>query len=310
MKSDLTSQRDAQQDIPDDVLIALLVRRIEDRQKALNELQSAFADLERANRRLVRSERNKMRFLSLIRNEFNNPLLGMVMLLKALIQEKSDDPELKNLLEMLFYDALSVSFHMANVVSAANIESGQMEANISCFNLRDMLIDVQDALFHLTNSSNIQLAIQMSEQEIICQDLEKLQAIVRNVMSNAFRFSPKDSVVSFTCQHDPVNRKLHIIVRNPGKEITDMDAIFDPFYQEDLSYGREHHGLGLGLSVVKGYVSFMHGQVKMQRNGDFNELSIELPALSNKEETFEQLSLKEEPFTFDFEEQTSQNHAF
>jgi hypothetical protein len=54
----------------------------------------------------------------------------------------------------------------------------------------------------------------------------------------------------------------------------------------------------------------MHGQVKMQRNGDFNELSIELPALSNKEETFEQLSLKEEPFTFDFEEQTSQNHAF
>lgn len=295
-------------DIPDDVLIALLVRRIEDRQNALDDLQSAFTDLERANKRLVRSERNKTRFLSLIRNEFNNPLLGMVMLLKGLMQERSDDTELTGLLEILFYDALSVSFHMANVVSAANIESGQMEANISCFNLQEMLNDVQDALSHLITSGNVQLEIRLQDPEVICQDLEKLQAIMRNVISNAFRFSPKGSTVVLEGQI--VENMLQLTVRNLGKEISDMDAIFDPFYQEDLSYGREHHGLGLGLSVVKGYVSFMRGQVKMMRQGDYNELHINIPVLSNKEETFEQLSLKEEPFTFEFEEQSSPSQAF
>jgi two-component system phosphate regulon sensor histidine kinase PhoR len=308
MKREASNALTVTDDVPDEVLIALLVRRIEDRQNALDELQSAFSDLERANRRLVRSERNKTRFLSLIRNEFNNPLLGMVMLLKGLIQERGDDPELKSLLEILFYDALSVSFHMANVVSAANIESGQMEANISCFNLYDMLMDVQDSLSHLMSSGEIQLAPELDRDAMICQDLEKLQAVMRNIMSNAFRFSPKGSAVTLEARIS--DRQLQIIVRNLGKEISDMDAIFDPFYQEDLSYGREHHGLGLGLSVVKGYVSFMRGHVKMVRDGDYNELRIDVPVLSSKEETFEQLSLKEEPFNFDFEEQTSVNQAF
>jgi signal transduction histidine kinase len=97
---------------------------------------------------------------------------------------------------------------------------------------------------------------------------------------------------------------------NPGKEISDMEAIFDPFYQEDLSYSRENHGLGLGLSVVKGYVAFMRGQVKMVRHADLNELRIEIPVLSSKEETFEQLALNEEPFSFDFEEHISPTNAF
>jgi hypothetical protein len=48
----------------------------------------------------------------------------------------------------------------------------------------------------------------------------------------------------------------------------------------------------------------------MVRQGDYNELHIDVPVLSNKEETFEQLSLKEEPFTFEFEEQSSPNKAF
>ena len=308
MKLDSTNVLTVSDDIPDEVLIALLVQRIEERQNALGKLQSAFTDLERANRRLVRSERNKTRFLSLIRNEFNNPLLGMVMLLKGLIEEQSENEELKGLLEIIFYDALSISFHMANVVSAANIESGQMEANISCFNLHEMLSDVQDSLSHLINAERISVVIDIEMSETICQDLEKLQAVMRNVMSNAFRFSPKGATI--TLEGKQIDKMLHLIVRNNGKEIYDMDAIFDPFYQEDLSYGREHHGLGLGLSVVKGYVSFMRGQVKMLRNGDYNELHLDIPVLSSREETFEQLSLKEEPFTFDFEEHSSPTQAF
>lgn len=287
-------------EIPDEVLISLLVRRIEERQKAVDELKNAFSIMEKNNQRLLRSEQNKTRFLSLIRNEFNNPLLGITMLLKALIEERKNDTKLIPLLETLFHNTLSVSFHLNNIISASIIESGRIEENITYFSVETMLASIKESLFYLIADNEIVCDIHATNCTYIYQDLEKLQSIMINAMSNAFHFSPPSSVIYVSCQH--TESTITFEVSNSSKVIADMEAIFDPFYQEDLSYSREHHGLGLGLSIVKGYVSFMHGQVTMQRKDEMNVLTISVPIMKNNQTTFEQLLLQKNPSGFEFNE--------
>jgi signal transduction histidine kinase len=295
-------------DIPDEVLISLLVRRIEERQKAVDELKNSFSIMEKNNRRLLRSEQNKTRFLSLIRNEFNNPLLGMMMLLKALIEERENDHELKALLETLFHNTLSISFHLNNIMSASTIESGKIEENIVYFSVEKMLFDIKESLFYLITDNEVVCNIHAANCTYIYQDLEKLQIIMMNALSNALRFSPPNSAIHVNCQQSDTS--ITFEVSNPGKIIADMEAIFDPFYQEDLSYSREHHGLGLGLSVIKGYVSFMRGEISMQRKNEMNVLTISVPIMKDNQTTFEQLSLQQNPCSFEFDESSEASVAF
>jgi signal transduction histidine kinase len=225
--------------------------------------------------------------------------------LSALTTANLYDDDLQTLFEMMVNEVLSIEFHIDNISMASRIDSGTLTSQVTQFALGALLAPLEQGLCHLFDRQIVNCEWQIDETLHIYQDQEKLLLILRNALSNALRFTPENGQVFLTLQALD-DTHIEIVVRNQGEDIVDKEVIFDAFYQVDLSYGRAQHGLGLGLAVVKGLVSFMNGEVEMTREGNFNQLYIILPILNSQEETFERFSIdQKEGFVFEDEEWSS-----
>jgi CheY-like chemotaxis protein len=92
-------------------------------------------------------------------------------------------------------------------------------------------------------------------------DRDKLEKLVYNLLSNAFKFSDDTSVI--TCGVNYKFHALNIEVSDSGKGIPkeELLLIFDRFYQIENSYVRDGEGSGIGLSIVKAFVDLMDGTI-------------------------------------------------
>lgn len=239
--------------------------------------EDCFNELTQLNKKLVEAERSRNRFLSLIRNEFDNPLVGMVSLLRQLdTSMKQYKSEEYDALHLVYMDALKLNFQLSNIISVASVETGVLEKNSCLFNILSMLNDIDDALAHLFEAKNLKVAKKVLCPEEIYNDRDKIYAILINLLSNAYAYCTPNTEVTIEIFED--SGKLFFSVKNRGESIKNPQAIFDAFYQQKQGYNRSHQGLGVGLSVVGAFVDFLGGEVFVSRDGDYNVFVVQIPA--------------------------------
>ncbi|MDO8261312.1 MAG: hypothetical protein Q7T50_07545, partial [Candidatus Magasanikbacteria bacterium] len=124
----------------------------------IDDLKSVFQTLETMNKKLIESEKSKSHFLALIRNEFHNPLIGMGSLLKHLYSSlKSKNSEDFELFHLVYMDMLKLNFQLLNIVAAAEVETAILEKNITLFDIKAMLEDIDASLLFLLHSRAIKV---------------------------------------------------------------------------------------------------------------------------------------------------------
>lgn len=117
-------------------------------------------------------------------------------------------------------------------------------------------------------------------------DRDKLEKVVYNLLSNAFKFTADDGTVIIDADHSHEN--LTIAIRDTGKGIPDqkLDYIFDRFYQVDDSYTRDQEGSGIGLALTKELINLMGGQIQVTSEvGQGSEFTVTLPLQEIKTST-------------------------
>jgi signal transduction histidine kinase len=92
-------------------------------------------------------------------------------------------------------------------------------------------------------------------------DPDKLEKIISNLLSNAFKFTPSGGSITITLSSDQDHAKVEISDSGMGIPPEKVDRIFDRFYQVDDSNLREFEGSGIGLSLVKELVELHHGTI-------------------------------------------------
>ena len=124
-------------------------------------------------------------------------------------------------------------------------------------------------------------------------DRDKLEKIVFNLLSNAFKFSDDGSVISFDASY--VDQHLRIQVADTGKGIPEKELpfIFDRFYQVDSSSIKEYEGSGIGLSLSRDLIELMDGTITASSElgkGSFFTLQVPLQEIqTGKEEEYHKL---------------------
>jgi len=247
------------------------------------EVQELFETLEDMNMKLIESEKARTRFLSLIRNEFDNPLVGMVSLmgqLHATLKEKGGEDF--ELLHLAYMDALKLNYQLSNIVSAATVETGVLEKNLSLFSIVSMLDDIDSALTYIFENKKNTVLKHLLCPDTIYNDRDKIYTIIINLLANAYEYSEPNTEVSVEIFED--DQKLFIIVRNIGLEIKDKKAIFDAFYQQGQGFNRTHQGLGIGLSITKVFIEFLGGEILITRDDNTNVFIASLPIYENGDE--------------------------
>lgn len=252
-----------------DDLIYLPIRKIELRTKLRVLLRSRCSSLElqaaqlKLKETLIKEQdlnQLKSRFVSMVSHEFRNPL-NSISGIAQIFEMYGDNlpPEKKaELLQQLQRNVSKMTNLLDNVLVIGRKDMGKLEFNPAPLNLeifcRNLIAEVQTVFDH---KQTVNFAYQ-GEQEFNL-DSKLLHPVLTNLLSNACKYSPKDSVIDFEvfCQTEEI--VFAIRDRGIGIPAADIPNLFNSFYRASNSQGFQ--GTGLGLAIAKEYIELHQGAI-------------------------------------------------
>ena len=237
------------------------------------ENEELVRNLSEVNEKLHDSERLKGHFISNITNEIVNPFTSVLALTENIKQLKEGDiSKAHHMAELIFEEAFHLDFQFKNIFAAALIEAGGEEIKCSVIDLNELNNQVSQYFKPLLNKKRIQLLVCFSNESdteattLFTSDREKLDLILKNLISNSIKYSSEDSIVEL--KYFLSAGELHLEVSDRGKGINSEDRkiIFDRFKQLDEKINSINTGHGLGLSIVQAYAEMLGGKVRLNDN--------------------------------------------
>lgn len=250
----------------DSELIDEVRNRLAQARLAVEEYEEANRTLITMNERLRQSEALKSNFLSNIRNEINNPLNSIMGLASEIIWGLDDDHPLASVAEVIREEAQNLNFQLTNIMTAADLESGDYAANLSQVNVTSLMEGVIDTFLpHIARKKlKIKWAGKTKDPIMFVSDAEKVAILFANLLDNAIKFSNDGKEILIDASsHD---EKLSMSIRDSGIGIKEEDQkrIFDRFFQLDSGSTRAHRGHGIGLSIVGALVDLLNGSLQLE----------------------------------------------
>jgi signal transduction histidine kinase len=233
------------------------------------------------NEKLMHSEQIKSRFISIMRNEINNPLGAILGLAGEITRPTLPVERCRQLAGMIKAEASQLDFQIRNVFCAAELEAGEASPSITQVDIGSILRDAMDSLSSLADSKPVTIRIigpPDPDPMLFPTDGGRLQLMVVNLLANAIEFShpQREIEVRSLIQDD----SLRISVKDYGIGILEQDkaVIFERFRQLDDGVARQHRGQGLGLAVVRTLVEFLDGWISVESEpGSGSCFTISLP---------------------------------
>lgn len=272
--------------ISDEELLAELKLRFEQNNKALSDLTVVNRKLLDLNHRLQDSETLKSNFLSNIRNEINNPLNAIMGMADQITQATADDA-IRQFADTIAFEAQCLDFQLKNIFMAAELEAGDLIPEPARVDVCNLLASVVESHTQAATSKNIRIihTCAVTELKTFCTDAAKLHLIISNLLANAIEFSHNGDTVTFNTAMQDDCLQLQVIDTGIGIAAQDFQRIFDRLVQLDTGTQRQHHGHGLGLSVVKSLLDLLGGSINVQSRPESGTIfTVMLPELQQDEE--------------------------
>lgn len=223
----------------------------------------------------------KSEFLANMSHELRTPLNSVLILAKLL--EENKDKNLTNkqieyagVIHKSGKDLLDL---INEILDLSKIEAGKVELIPEETNVSSVCKDVQMLFSELANDKKIKFNIELdsSVPEVFISDRKRLEQIIRNLLSNAFKFTPVGGSVTLSVKRPEKSQQFsnrNLIDRKKIIEFSVTDSgigipaekqalIFEAFQQADGSTNRSYGGTGLGLSISKMLVGMLGGEMKL-----------------------------------------------
>jgi signal transduction histidine kinase/ligand-binding sensor domain-containing protein/AraC-like DNA-binding protein len=235
----------------------------------------------------------KSRFFANISHEFRTPLTLVLGPLEKILSNVRDE-ETRQALGMMKRNAYQLLSLINQLLDLSKLEAGAMKLHARQSNIVPVVRGVAYSFESSAGLRKIDLRVSASQEEIqVYFDKDKLEKILANLISNAFKFSREGGQVDVRVTYSPTlavpesavegprgGETLTITVSDTGIGIPEdhLPHIFDRFYQVDDSATREQGGTGIGLALVKELVDLHHGTIQVKsKQGVGSEFTVSLP---------------------------------
>ena len=233
---------------------------------------------------LEKSNQYKSEFLANMSHELRTPLNSTLILARILADNKTgnlNDEQVKyaETISSAGNDLLAL---INDILDLSKIESGKVEVVAESLVVARTIESLVRSLEPLANEKGLQLVLTMSPgvPERMETDSQRLGQILRNLLSNAMKFTPSGEV-SLTVRAAAENT-ISFSVRDTGIGIdaSQQDIIFEAFRQADGSTHRKYGGTGLGLSISRDLARLLGGDITVQSTpGVGSEFTLTLPVV-------------------------------
>jgi signal transduction histidine kinase/DNA-binding response OmpR family regulator len=224
----------------------------------------------------------KSRFFANISHEFRTPLTLILDPVKNLLRNEKN-LEKKEELNRVHRNA-DILYGLVNqLMDLSKLEAGKMTLKTCEEDIVPILKGLVLSFASLAERKNITLKFDSSDEAIVVFiDIEKIEKIVINILSNAFKFTKEGKTINVDVRVR--EGKVEIIISDEGIGISKdrLENIFDRFYQVDSSHTREHEGTGIGLALTKELVDLHKGEIEVESDEEKGTIFIVRIPLGNK----------------------------
>jgi signal transduction histidine kinase/DNA-binding response OmpR family regulator/ligand-binding sensor domain-containing protein len=234
----------------------------------------AAVEIERLEKEKIREiDSIRSRFFTNITHEFRTPLTLLSGPLEESLKAARDPvPMEKNMLRVMLRNTRRLLRLINQLLDISRIESGSMKLLVSAGPLAEFVRSIASSYVSLAESRQIDFSISVEETDADCWfDADKLEKILCNLLSNAFKFTPDGGSVALELrtelQQSTESPRLAVLrVSDTGKGIApeNLDRVFDRFYQVSGSDAGEDEGTGIGLALTREMVELMHGEISLE----------------------------------------------
>ena len=206
----------------------------------------------------------KARFFANISHEFRTPVTLILGPLKDLYDEASKQSQ-KTVFAAMIRNAHRLLRLINQLLELSKLEVGKMRLKASLTNAVDFFREISSAYESLALDRKIKYFFYSEISELsIYVDRQKMETIVHNLLSNAFKFTKEGQVILNLKVVQ--NKWAVIIVKDSGIGIPSdrLNKVFDRFYQVDSMQTRGYEGSGLGLALTKEFVELHHGRITVE----------------------------------------------
>jgi signal transduction histidine kinase/CheY-like chemotaxis protein len=233
--------------------------------RASRELKQANAELAELNQRLTELDVLKNQFFANVSHELRTPLTLILAPLERLLAEARDDDPQRRLLEVVDRNARLLLREVNDLLDASRLESGRVGVDYAELDVADQVRRAAGFFESRAADRGIDFRVQADSEVWAEVDAEHLHRILMNVLTNAFKVTPRGGVVRCSVRLEPGGERavVEIADSGPGIPADQRDVVFERFRQLDGGPTRELAGTGLGLSIVRDLVHLLHGDVEV-----------------------------------------------
>jgi signal transduction histidine kinase/CheY-like chemotaxis protein/HAMP domain-containing protein len=246
------------------------------------EIESARAGLEEKATQLALSSKYKSEFLANMSHELRTPLNSLLILSRLLADNgdgnlSSQQVEFATTIHSAGNDLLAL---INDILDLSKVEAGKMELDLGPVALADVCEDVERSFRPVAEEKSLRFDITIDDAlpASIVTDEQRLQQVLRNLLSNAFKFT-HDGTVSLTVARDAEER-ISFSVGDTGVGIAadKLASIFEAFQQADGTTSRKYGGTGLGLSISREISRLLGGEIRVASvMGEGSQFTLVLP---------------------------------
>lgn len=249
------------------------VIEISNREKNLTE-QKLFAE-KIETEKLQELNTLKTQFFTNISHEFRTPLTLLVGPIDDLQQKYPKE----GMIVVMQRNLQRLQTLINQLLDISKLEAGEMTIHLQETDFSEFLNHLFASFESLAQSKKIIFNHSQSHlHQLGAFDLDKLEKIVTNLLSNAFKFTPENGRINVRVEY--ADKHIFMTVQDYGIGIAPerLPHIFDRFYQIDDSNQRQHEGTGIGLSLVKELVEVLNGKIDVSSElGKGTLFSLSLP---------------------------------
>ena len=259
------------------------------------EIERARQSLEEKAAQIALSSKYKSEFLANMSHELRTPLNSLLILAKLL----ADNPEGNLTAKQVEYSHTVYSSGndllvlINDILDLAKIESGTMSINMNQVLFSDLRYHLDSTFRQVATDKGLEFTIEFAPElpKSIYSDGKRLQQVLKNLLSNAFKFTERGKVSlrveeakqGWSNDYVSLNRATSVIaftVNDTGIGISPdkQKIIFEAFQQADGTTSRKYGGTGLGLSISREITRLLGGEIKLvSRLGHGSTFTLYLP---------------------------------
>ena len=249
----------------------------DDMKKQNQILNAAKADLNKQADELMLASKYKSEFLANMSHELRTPLNSIILLSKMLRDGLDGETDSKKA-AVIHHAGNDLLLLINDILDLSKIEAGQMELDVTTTSSEHMGSTLMELFAPVSEDKKVKFIIQDDLKEDIETDEKKVTQILKNLLSNAFKFTETGSVTLHIFDDEKEHLNFAVIDTGIGIPENKLAQVFEAFKQVDGTVSREYGGTGLGLSISTRFAELLGGELQIEsKKGHGSTFTLSIP---------------------------------